>query len=123
MWNKRINPMTDQRKRFEEAADTWVEQYAFQVPYNVNGPITNEDYYDQKKLQYGKDGFLAGCQHAAPKWVDVKERLPEPEDDVLWCAIPIVEPPTVSSMLTAGFHYKTYTHWQPLPSPPSTPTV
>jgi hypothetical protein len=105
----------DQRKRFEEAAEKYAD--------NIIGADA-KFRSDYSGFIYGRvnEAFLAGIEHAT-KWIDCKERLPEPEDDVLWCAYPIVEPPTVSSMLTAGFHYKTYTHWQPLPSPPSTPTV
>jgi hypothetical protein len=38
----------------EQAAEEWIEQYAFHVPYHLKGPIANDDFYDEKKLKYGK---------------------------------------------------------------------
>jgi hypothetical protein len=78
----------------------------------------------------------AGCEHAAPKWVDVKERLPEDGQQVLaWekggrCVTAIwKEHNPVGSFLAYSYfteeleEAEEITHWMPLPSPPSTPTV
>lgn len=51
---------------FREAANTWVENYAFQIPYHKGANPSNDDFYNPEKLKYGKDGFLAGCEHAYP---------------------------------------------------------
>jgi hypothetical protein len=51
-------------KTLQQMADDWIEQYAFQVPFNTKGPIANEDYYDKNRLQHGRAGFLAGYEAA-----------------------------------------------------------
>jgi hypothetical protein len=66
-------------KDLEEKANKWIDEYAFQVPYNTKGPIANDDYYDPYKLKYGKEGFIAGYSEAMkehePSIEVKKERL------------------------------------------------
>jgi hypothetical protein len=56
----RNNMTEEQRKQFEEAAEKWATE--------------GTDY----KFGYiaRKASFLAGCEHAVPKWIDVNERTP-----------------------------------------------
>lgn len=51
-------------------------------------------------------------------WIDVKERLPEDYENVLWCKVPVVEPYYVGCVLDTDFIFDYYTHWMPLPQPP-----
>ncbi len=46
----------------EEAADKWVDEYAFQVPYNTSTLPTSNDFYDAEKLKHGKEGFIKGWE-------------------------------------------------------------
>jgi hypothetical protein len=70
-----------------------------------------------------KLGFLAGCEHAAPKWIDVNERLPERGGEYHIFADGKVQ----QAFWFDHWFYRqvdkkieTVTHWQPLlPSPPS----
>jgi hypothetical protein len=52
---------------FKEAA----EKYATVI----TGAFLHQESMTTKDLS--TKSFLAGCEHAAPKWIDVKERLPE----------------------------------------------
>lgn len=61
--------------------------------------------------------------HRAPvagsteRWIPVSEKLPESEDTVLWCKVPITEPPVVGSMMDEDFEYEDYfTHWMKFPN-------
>jgi hypothetical protein len=101
----------DQRKRFEEAA----ESYA--------------DSKDRTLTSYHtglKQGFLAGIEHAT-KWIDCKERLPEFNVIVLVYLesghIKLNHYCFDSPGGSAWYSVSNVTHWQPLPSPPSTTTV
>ncbi len=43
--------------------------------------------------------------------------LPEDNEPVLWCTVPVVEPYVVASM--CDYDWKgSFTHWMPLPGPP-----
>jgi hypothetical protein len=71
-----------------------------------------------------KLGFLAGCEHAAPKWIDMKERTPEYMDVVLICVWNFGHVVTAQyggsgNEFSIGDHWYKATHWMPLPSPPS----
>jgi len=75
-----------------------------------------------------KESFLAGCEHAAPKWIDVETELP-PLGQIVqgwrrgWCLVKRVE---VGETTLWHFDeetlytYEAPTHWAPLlSSPPS----
>jgi hypothetical protein len=75
-----------------------------------------------------KEFFLAGCEHAAPKWIDVKTALPEPGEDVLtdggisymnrdgtWYTVTGCEYPGLPIQWEV-------THWMTLPKLPTPPT-
>lgn len=71
-------------KELEQAADEWVEKYAFRVPYDGSN-----EFYDKEADKHGRAGFIAGATspaakayHEAQGWVSVEERLPEPLDAV-----------------------------------------
>ena len=73
------------------------------------------------------DGYQAGLESAAPKWISVEERLPEHLYDMcLICADGFIEVATWAldkhKMCTWFFVDGEYevgvTHWMPLPEPP-----
>jgi hypothetical protein len=94
----------EQRKDFEEAA----EKYAF----------------DSAARTVAKFAFLAGCDfaitHAVPKWIDVKERLPGKEFEyyMVWNTANQEGSEREIQAFINRFTSRV-THWQPLPSPPS----
>jgi hypothetical protein len=100
----------EQRKDFEEAA----EKYAF----------------DSAARTVAKFAFLAGCEHAVPKWIDVKERLPDDDKLVLVYGDGMVKivkrlkgsKGWHSRRLSTYFLFDAFTHWQPLPSSPPSST-
>ncbi len=63
------------------------------------------------------NGFIAGYEtarkHWEPKWVSVKERLPDEAVNVLW--LKSNEPPYVGTVSDVYFDEDGYTHWLPLP--------
>jgi hypothetical protein len=107
----------EQRKQFEEAAEKSADQF----------------YYPEGELRpHYKRGFLAGCEHALPKWIDVEERTPEDGQQILVhgkggrhvTAIWKEHDPLGSFLAYSYFteeleEAEEITHWMPLPSPPS----
>ena len=69
------------------------------------------------------DGYQAGFEAAQPKWISVKERLPEPEKDVLvlWLGRHVrvgwYSEECNDWKVDAGFT-NDVTHWMPLPEAP-----
>jgi hypothetical protein len=101
----------EQRKDFEEAAEKYAHYW-----YG----------YDRgKEIGMARDAFLAGCEHAVPTWIDVKERLPANEVNVLvYDSGDTYEAFHINGVwrpeldLLGSITLKV-THWQKLPSPPS----
>jgi hypothetical protein len=106
------------KQNFEEAADKAANEFT--------GYVRTNDHSVYKK------GFLAGIEHAT-KWVDCKERLPELQQLVLIFTGTYVSMarllrvdeygPAFREWNTDYCIYSLATHWQTLPSPPSTTTV
>lgn len=78
-----------------------------------------------------KDAFLAGYEAAKPKWISVKDRLPAPQEEVLWwnnaahqAGVSSYEymPHCNNTMIEWGdagnVPIKNFTHWMPLPEAP-----
>lgn len=73
-------------------------------------------------LEGCKDDFLAGYKAASPKWISVKDRLPEREQRVLWFNPTLYSPMCVDDISpdwNGSLEHNTYTHWMPLPKPPT----
>lgn len=49
-------------KELEQAADEWVEKYAFRVPYDGSN-----EFYDKEADKHGRAGFIAGATSPAAK--------------------------------------------------------
>jgi hypothetical protein len=76
--------------------------------------IGREDWIGTRCVRVGEGhemykAFLAGYNAAAPKWISVKERLPEDGIEVLFYS-----PKTEINCCFVG----DVTHWMPLPEPP-----
>jgi hypothetical protein len=127
---KKKTPIIMNDNRFREAAEI------FAVPYALT---LVDEYHGTPQYICAKDGFLAGCEYAAPKWIDVKERLPEEGQTVLLVQqkFGTRSPEIYTGEYENGkwtiYHWEGVTkdadnnpdyfwttHWQPLPSPPST---
>ena len=96
--------------------------------------IGREDWIGTRCVRVGEGhemykAFLAGYNAAAPKWISVKDRLPEIGEWVLINGPEVcqrIEPPSASWKAEYAwntdhetFYYpKDITHWMPLPTPP-----
>jgi hypothetical protein len=92
----------EQRKDFEEAAEKYSDRFRPK---------------DADQIYYA---FLAGCEHAVPKWISVEERLPE-EDFAYYLVWNTANQEGSEQQIQAFINKFTnrVTHWQKLPSPPS----
>jgi hypothetical protein len=123
------NNMTDeQRKDFEEAAKRYADE------------MIGEGSEGDMHWQAVNRDFLAGCEHAVAKWIDVKELLPEVSTTDEWRReSSFSDDVLVSEGGRRWFGYYTpkyggswivpgrmggieVTHWQPLPELPSPPS-
>ena len=93
-------------------------------------PVCESPYCEHDELAQLdiKKAWEAGYRFAAlasrEEWVSVEERLPNPEHTVLWCKVPICEPPVIGSIEDGNFEYAThFTHWMAMPNDfwPATP--
>ncbi len=50
-------------------------------------------------------------------WIACSDELPEHNEHVLWCRVPVVEPYVVASMCSDEWD-ESLTHWMPPPGPP-----
>ena len=96
------------------------EEYAFKFYLNEDSGYA---------MTMNRDAFLAGYAAAQPKWISVKERLPEIGEWVLINGPEVcqrIEPPSASWKAEYAwntdhetFYYpEDITHWMPLPAPP-----
>jgi hypothetical protein len=103
----------DNKTRFEEAAEKEADRLYHPTSTAKTHFLT---------------GYLAGCEYAAPKWIDVKTALPEPGEDVLtdggisymnrdgtWYTVTGCEYPGLPIQWEV-------THWMTLPKLPTPPT-
>jgi hypothetical protein len=117
----------EQRKDFEEAAKRYADE------------MIGEGSEGDMHWQAVNRDFLAGCEHAVPKWIDVNTELPakgkkvlvfDGDGSVSIAARPMDWEFTAMKKVweylpdncfdSADWHYPstTITHWQPLPSKP-----
>lgn len=96
---------------YEKAAEDYADR--------VLGPC---DYMDRAiDEDITEKAFLAGCEHARPKWISVKERLPNFDT---WCLVSKEDEIEVdhfgATQMGLGwtFYPDTITHWMPLPANP-----
>lgn len=114
----------------EKAAEEWAKLSLGEVPSDrIIAPISHLTLWkrDKKMLE---EGFLSGAAWAAPKWISVEERMPEPNTEVL-AAIAAAEnnPGVIVQAIFNGFQWKPLaswierpiaqpSHWMPLPDAP-----
>ena len=96
---------------------------------------TNQFSWNDPREEDAQEAFLTGYNAAAPKWISVKERLPEEDIPVLVYGQILNDPPNIIGVMRryngdqewkytweaeGGFIYREddVTHWMPLPAPP-----
>ena len=91
--------------------------YIRQLEAELDAPESN-------KFQY-ETGFLKGFEAAYPKWISVKERLPEDGQRVVGIAengmtgiMDYRDDGTPFAARIFGVYFSNITHWMPLPEPP-----
>lgn len=91
--------------------------YIQQLEAELDAPESN-------KFQY-ETGFLKGFEAAYPKWISVKERLPEDGQRVVGIAengmtgiMDYRDDGTPFAARIFGVYFSNITHWMPLPEPP-----
>lgn len=72
-----------------------------------------------RKMELDALAYIRQLEAKVPKWISVKERMPEDEERVLFFA----KKPILTIDTTFGWWVKTtkrykVTHWMPLPEPP-----
>lgn len=55
-------------------------------------------------------------QQSGDGWISVEKDSPEPEENCLWCKVPVQEPPYSGSMCDEYFQKDYYTHFMRLPN-------
>ena len=131
--------MSKEQSEAEKAAEEWATLSCGEVPAErILPPISYLTLWKRDKAML-KEGFLAGAAWAAPKWVSVKERLPQNSQTVLvyipfsdmfvgiWSEsknhfVPVCEWVNGRDYDIENIHivgqYNVATHWQPLPAAP-----
>lgn len=91
--------------------------YIQQLEAELDAPESN-------KFQY-ETGFLKGFEAAYPKWISVKERLPEDGQRVVGIAengmtgiMDYKNDGTPFAARIFGVYFSNITHWLPMPEPP-----
>ena len=86
----------------------------------------------EKALRYDRDqwrkGFANGVEYAQPKWISVKDRLPEYQERILACGksggvflckyLSFSEKDGGFGKMNGACVHRHFTHWMPLPEPP-----
>ena len=66
-----------------------IDEQALEAVFQCGFNVDREEL--EKALRYDRDqwrkGFAAGVEHAQPKWISVKDRLPDNGEKVLVCGV------------------------------------
>ena len=109
----------------EKAAEEWATLSVGEVPADrIMAPFSYLTLWKRDKKML-KEGFLAGAAWGAPKWISVKERMPDVDRGVILCGSRGLFFGWLSSEeseLPKFFDFDNeicgVTHWMPLPAAP-----